>query len=82
MSYIGCMVTGNTVEVDYGESPDESAIIVMRNGKVIGVVSSAAQEKVATLRMTFTREQATAQFVPLQGVAIQHFRTEHPDDSA
>lgn len=82
MSHIGCMVTGNTVEVDYGESPDQTAIIVMRGGKVIGVVSSAAQEEVATLRMTFTREHPTAEFVPLQGIAIQHFQHVHPDDAA
>jgi len=81
MSHIGCMVTGNTVVVDHGESPDRTAIIVMRGDKVIGVVSSAAQEEVATLRMTFTRERPTAEFVPLQGIAIQHFQHVHPDDT-
>lgn len=81
MRHIGCMVTGNTVSIDHGESPDKTAIIVMRGGKVIGVVSSAAQEGVATLRMTFTRELPTAEFVPLQGVAIQHFQHTHPDDT-
>jgi len=81
MSYIGCMVSGDSVEVDYGESPDQTAIIVTQNGKVIGVVSTAAQEEVATLRMTFTREKPTAQFVPLQGVAIQHFKHVHADDT-
>lgn len=81
MTHLGCMVTGNTVSLDQLTPVDETAIVVMRGGNVIGVVSPAAQEGVATMRMTFTRDKPDAQFVPLQGVAVQYFHHEHPDDA-
>lgn len=81
MRHIGCMVSGNTVNIDpgtHGENTD--AIIVMRRGEIIGVVSPRAQDDVQTLRMTFTRDRPKERFVPLQGVAVQHFMPVVADD--
>lgn len=82
MKFVGCMVTGNTVSMEHATAPDSNVITVMQNGKVIGVVSEAAQDAVETLRMTFTRDKPKGTFIPLQGVAVQYFRTVHPDDAA
>lgn len=78
MRHIGCMVSGNTVNIDpgtHGENTD--AIVVMRRGEIIGVVSPRAQDDVQTLRMTFTRDHPKDVFVPLQGVAVQQFQQKH-----
>ena len=81
MRHIGCMVSGNTVSIDPGTNGETTdAIIVMHRGAIIGVVSPSAQEEVQTLRMTFTRDEPKNDFVPLQGVAVQHFLPTHSDD--
>ena len=81
MKHIGCMITGNTVGIEDGTNGETTdAIVVMRRGEIIGVVSPRAQEEVQTIRMTFTRDRPKASFVPLQGVAIQHFMPAHNAD--
>lgn len=81
MKNLGCMMTDVTVAVDEPYRSDD-VIVVMRKGKIIGVLSAEAQQSVRTLRMTFTRDTPTAEFVPLQGVGVEHFRAVHPDDAA
>jgi hypothetical protein len=82
MKHLGCMISGNTVSIEPGTKGENTdAIIVMRRGEIIGVVSPRAQEEVQSLRMTFTRDSPKERFVPLQGVAVQNFTPASVDDS-
>jgi hypothetical protein len=53
---------------------DDDVILIVRRGKIIGVMSEAAQRDVRTLRMTLTRNALDEEFQPLQGVPVEMFQ--------
>jgi len=64
-------------------SRQDNAIVVVQRGKVIGVLCEAAQENLRTLRLTFTRNNPTDHFSPLQGSPVEVFLDQNqPDDAA
>ncbi len=78
MQNLGCMTTGEHIVVD---SPvrDDDVVVVVQRGKIIGVLSEAAQEGAQTVRMTFTRNSEKDSFMPLQGTTVACFEKTHVD---
>jgi len=74
-----CMMSGTTVDIKADRDTD-NAILITQDGKIIGVISKAAQENIKTIRMTFTRDKPTGWFKPLQGQGIEVFRDTHESE--
>ncbi len=71
MTKAACMMTDTLVSLDDIES--SKAIVVKQEGRIIGVVSTAALDGVKTVRVTFTRTEPSGEFTPVQGQAIEAF---------